>query len=88
MGIQFLEEIVRARHQLSSGVLQNLQEFLFADQEAPQYGGKGFSDISLLKWSLENNTDENKFSCRVFNTPEPVTANVDLRASESNQRND
>lgn len=39
MGITFLENILKARHQLSSGVLQNLQEFLFADQEAPQYGG-------------------------------------------------
>lgn len=40
MGILFLEEMVKARHQLGYGILRNLKEFLFADQEAPQYTGK------------------------------------------------
>lgn len=39
-GILFLEEIVKARHQLGYGILRNIKEFLFADQEAPQYTGK------------------------------------------------
>lgn len=39
MGIGFLEEIIKARHQLSLGILRNLKEFLFADQEAAQYAG-------------------------------------------------
>lgn len=38
-GIHFIEEIVKARHQLGHGILRNLKEFLFADQEAAQYGG-------------------------------------------------
>ncbi|XP_031616603.1 Fanconi anemia group I protein [Contarinia nasturtii] len=37
LGIHFLEEIVRVRHQLGLGILKNLKEFLFADQDAPQY---------------------------------------------------
>lgn len=40
MGILFLEEMVKARHQLGLGILRNLKEFLFADQNAPQYTGK------------------------------------------------
>lgn len=40
MGILFLEEMVKARHQLGYGILRNLKEFLFADQDAPQYTGK------------------------------------------------
>lgn len=40
MGILFLEEMVKARHQLGYGILRHLKEFLFADQEAPQYTGK------------------------------------------------
>lgn len=40
LGIHFLEGIVKARHQLGFGILRNLKEFLFADQEAPQYTGK------------------------------------------------
>lgn len=39
LGIHFLEEIVRVRHQLGLGILKNLKEFLFADQDAPQYTG-------------------------------------------------
>lgn len=39
MGILFLEEIVKNRHQLGYGILRNIKEFLFADQEAPQYTG-------------------------------------------------
>lgn len=46
MGITFLENILKARHQLSSGILRNLQEFLFADQEAAQYGGKRTIQLS------------------------------------------
>lgn len=40
MGILFLEEMVKARHQLGYGILRNLKEFLFADQDAPQYTGR------------------------------------------------
>lgn len=48
MGIKFLEDIVKARQQLSSGVLCNLQEFLFADQEAAQYGGENNTKQSYI----------------------------------------
>lgn len=40
MGILFLEEMVKARHQLGYGILRNLKDFLFADQDAAQYAGK------------------------------------------------
>lgn len=40
MGIHFLEEMVKARHQLGYGILRNLKEFLFADQDAAQYAGE------------------------------------------------
>lgn len=40
MGIHFLEEMLKKRHQLGSGIVRNLKEFLFADQDAPQYAGK------------------------------------------------
>lgn len=42
MGIHFLEEMLKKRHQLGSGIVRNLKEFLFADQDAPQYAGKFF----------------------------------------------
>lgn len=51
MGILFLEEMVKARHQLGYGILRNLKEFLFADQEAPQYTGN-------WKYTLSNNRNK------------------------------
>lgn len=39
MGIHFLEEMLKVRHQLGYGIVRNLKEFLFADQDAPQYAG-------------------------------------------------
>lgn len=42
MGIKFLEQFVKKRYIFGSGILKNLTEFLFADQEAPQYAGAHF----------------------------------------------
>lgn len=43
MGIKFLEKFVKKRYIFGCGILKNLKEFLFADQEAPQYAGEKFS---------------------------------------------
>lgn len=40
MGIKFLEQFVKKRHLYGDGILKTLKEFLFADQEAPQYAGE------------------------------------------------
>lgn len=40
MGIHFLEEMLKVRYRLGEGIVRNLKEFLFADQEAPQYAGE------------------------------------------------
>lgn len=42
MGIKFLEVFVKKRYIFGSGILQNLKDFLFADQEAPQYAGEPY----------------------------------------------
>lgn len=47
MGILFLEEMVKARHQLGYGILRNLKEFLFADQDAPQYTGQWHNNSKI-----------------------------------------
>lgn len=40
MGIKFLEQFVKKRYIFGDGILKALKEFLFADQEAPQYAGE------------------------------------------------
>lgn len=37
LGMKFLEKFVRKRFIYGSGILKNISEFLFADQESPQY---------------------------------------------------
>lgn len=40
MGMHFLEEFIKKRYQLGNGIVRSLKEFLFADQDSPQYAGK------------------------------------------------
>lgn len=54
MGIKFLEQFVKKRYIFGSGILKNLKEFLFADQEAPQYAGEKNSTPKIPSPTIDN----------------------------------